>query len=170
MSFVPGLAVRPSALQLWTLLEIGMDNSCRVSINLRKIRGAVARSEVVRMLGRHRDHAESHGKADSLARHSWAGEYSSSGPSRVHVLHSIEEKRWHEGGLSCHLWYTAACMQCQRLAHGKAVDALCLSPIPGCQANLQRLQTSYRSEILWTTCQFCTGINMDPSESCLSLC
>ena len=75
------------------------------------------------MFGRNRDHAEAHNKADSLARHSWAGEYSSSGPSRVHVLHSIEEKRWHEGGHSCNLWYTAACMQCQGLAQGRAVDA-----------------------------------------------
>ena len=48
------------------------------------------------VLCRERDHHEGH-KAEQPARHSWAGELSSSGPSRVHVLHSIEEQQWHAG-------------------------------------------------------------------------
>lgn len=48
------------------------------------------------LLRRDRDQSHSQ-KAGSLARHSWAGEYSSSGSARVHVLHCIEEQKWHEG-------------------------------------------------------------------------
>lgn len=47
-------------------------------------------------LCRERDHGEGHKSDSHLSRHSWGGE-ASSGPARVHVLHCIEEQKWHQG-------------------------------------------------------------------------